>query len=1152
MGRQGGNIMPSNDSIIKKIAEALLMDYTSVYYVNAVTNAYQWYSTDPNFHSLHIEPEGKDFFNNLVRDADKVIYEEDKHIFMEDMKKEKLLAEMKKGTMQSIEYRLMIDGKPVWHTLRLIRGVSDDNDEYFILGVLNIDKRKKSLQEKLIYNQIADSLAEHYDTLYYVDVETSRYVEFCSLDNYKKLGIPTSGDDFWTESQRNIQRIVFPDDREAIVRLHTKEYNLANMQGKRSYSTNYRLLMDGKVVYYRYNEFQTADGKHLIIGLENIDEEIRAQQALEESRRKIVTYGQIAESLASHYDVIYYVNSETAAYVGYTTNEIFGNLEIQEEGVNFFEESKRNARKIIHSEDYDRLTGILEKDYLISALENRRQFSIDYRMIIGKMIQYTRLTAMWSSDKIHFIIGVENVNEEVLKEQEQIEALKIANEKARRDELTGTKNKNAYQEFEVAVQENIDKGVDYLPFALVVCDLNNLKVINDTLGHKAGDDYIRAACRMICETFSHSPIFRIGGDEFVAFLGSGDYYDREALLARLRSRVADHVIRQDGPVIATGISVFDPQSDKRVSDVFERADAMMYEDKLRLKSIASANSSKYMTSVSREKDVPEERRKKLDSLFAAMALVAEGNYVFLCDMRYDYSRWSKTAVDAFGLPSEYLYNAGEFWEHCIHPDDVRPYHEGVHDIFTNQASGMDMQLRAKRITGEYDLCTCRGIVMRDENGEPEYFSGTIRNHGVQGNIDELTGLRNLYGFFEDLQTKMLREVPMRICLIGVGRFSEINEVYGYHFGNRVLQHFGRYLFEHVSNTGNVYRLDGTKFAVISYLYSSDQVMERYNDLRTHFREGFMLDEKFIILDLNAGLLNVERFSVDYQTVYACLNYAYGESKLRRQGELVEFYNDLNDENKHHIERLYAIRASIMQEYHGFHLLYQPVVDAQEEKLIGAEALLRWKNEVYGMVPPDSFIPVLEKDPLFCDLGHWILRTALHDAKRIMEDTPDFVINVNLSYTQLEKPDFVNMVLDTLKEEEFPPEHLCLEITERCRLLDMDLLKNIVVNLRGWGVKIALDDFGTGFSSIGIVKNLPFDIIKIDRSFVQKIEQDEKERELIKSFAGVASTFGAKVCVEGIETAEMRDILQHYHVQSFQGYYYAKPLPLEEFLVWKPK
>ena len=197
--------MSSNESIIRKIAEALLMDYTSVYYVNAVTNAYQWYSTDADFHSLHLEPEGKDFFQDLVRDADRVVYEEDKHLFMEEMQKERLLAGMKKGTMQSIEYRLMIDGQPVWHAVRLIRGTGADTD-YFILGVLNIDKRKKSLEEKAIFNEIADSLAEHYDTLYYVDVETSHYVEFCSLDNYKKLGIPTSGEDFWEDSQRNIQR----------------------------------------------------------------------------------------------------------------------------------------------------------------------------------------------------------------------------------------------------------------------------------------------------------------------------------------------------------------------------------------------------------------------------------------------------------------------------------------------------------------------------------------------------------------------------------------------------------------------------------------------------------------------------------------------------------------------------------------------------------------------------------------------------------------------------------------------------------------------------------------------------------------------------------------------------------------------------------
>jgi sensor c-di-GMP phosphodiesterase-like protein len=121
-----------------------------------------------------------------------------------------------------------------------------------------------------------------------------------------------------------------------------------------------------------------------------------------------------------------------------------------------------------------------------------------------------------------------------------------------------------------------------------------------------------------------------------------------------------------------------------------------------------------------------------------------------------------------------------------------------------------------------------------------------------------------------------------------------------------------------------------------------------------------------------------------------------------QGDMVEFYNNLSDENKHRIEKLHAIRASIMQQYHGFYLVYQPVVDARSERLIGAEALLRWRSEKYGMVPPDHFIPILEKDPFFCDLGEWILRTAVMDAQKILPEFPDFVINVNIAYTQLEK------------------------------------------------------------------------------------------------------------------------------------------------------
>lgn len=1146
----------TNDHIFNKIAQALLVDYTSVYYVNAVTNEYQWYSADPEFHSLHIEQGGEDFFKNLIRDADQVVYEPDKHIFMRDIQKENLLAQMKKGTMQSIKYRLLIDGKPVYHSLRLIRGLSDD-DDYFILGVLNIDKQERSRleaqkveQEREIFNQIAASLAEHYDTIYYIDIETSHYFEFSSTDMYKKLGIPSEGDDFFSESRKNIKKIVHPDDFERVSKLYYKDYMLENLKYKRSVNSTYRLVINGKTMFYRCSQIWASDKRHIIVCLENVDVKVSVETELKETRKKTITYGQIAESLASHYDVIYYIDSSSGNYAEFTSNSIYGSLEMQEEGNDFFADAQANTLRLVHKSDMERVQNVLKKDYLITALEDKKQFSTDYRLIVDGKTQYTRFTALWSSDKVHFIIGVENINEEVKKEKEQVKALNLANELARRDELTGVKNKKAYHELEDSVQSNIDNGVDYIPFAIVVCDINNLKIVNDTQGHKAGDEYIRAACRLICNIFTHSQVFRVGGDEFVAFLGSGDYPDRKELMEKLHITVENNLRNSEGPVVAAGIAEYDHENDKKISDVFERADSKMYEDKTKLKEIGEGVAAPENHSI--DVLIPSDRKKKLQGLFNALSLASEGSYVYLCDMKYDFSIWSKTAVNAFGLPSEFMYRAGDLWEEMIHPDDRETYRAGINAIFTGDATGHDMQYRAKMINGEYAVCTCKGIVLRDEVGAPDYFGGIIRNHDAHSNIEELTGLRNQYGFFEDLQANMINKTRMNIVILGVSKFSMLNELYGYRFGNSVLQTLGRTLFERVGNGGSVYRLDGTKFAVLSTSKPIQEMKDRYSDLRTFCREKFKVEGKQLILELNAGIISVDTFNVDHQTVYTCLNYAYNESKLKKQGEIVEFGSQISDESKQRMQQISTIRESITQDCSGFYLLYQPVVDTNTQKLIGGEALLRWKNEEYGVVPPDRFIPVLERDSLFCTLGEWILRSALRDAKKMIEKDPEFIINVNLAYSQIEKPGFVDMVMHSLRDADFPAENLCLEITERCRLLDVDLLKNVIVNLRGRGVKIALDDFGTGFSSIGLAKDLSFDVIKIDRSFVRRIENDEIEKKLIEHFAMLAGIFSASICVEGIETAKMREIVQQYKVHSLQGYYYAKPLPLDDFLGWEHK
>ena len=543
----------------------------------------------------------------------------------------------------------------------------------------------------------------------------------------------------------------------------------------------------------------------------------------------------------------------------------------------------------------------------------------------------------------------------------------------------------------------------------------------------------------------------------------------------------------------------------------------------------------------------EKAKRKLDSLFESYAMIAEDKYVFLCDMRYDYSRWSKALIDDFGMPSEYMYGAGEIWMERIHPEDRQGYREKLDEIFSGKGQSHDLQYRAKGIDGEYNLCTCRGIVVTDEYGKPEYFGGTIRNHSHRSHIDTLTGLRNQYGFFADLQKYIRNHVPVRIGMCGIGKLTEINEVYGYTVGNTLLQYLGRYLMDNVTSRNDTYRMDGACFAIISKDQSEEELSDEYDDIRAHFRRGIKFNDLDMILELNAGLISLEDFNVDDQTVYSCLNFAYEESKINKHGDLVIFHNELTGDNRKRLEKLHAIRASITKGYQGFYILYQPVVDAETEKLIGAEALLRWKNDEYGMVPPDMFIPFLENDPLFPELGEWILNTALNDARKIMDYIPNFIVNVNLSYSQLERADFTDVVWNMVKKSGFSPQQLCLELTERCRLLDMDLLHNVIVSLRQGGIRIALDDFGTGFSSVGLVKNLPFDTIKVDRSFVAQIENDDREKSLLNNFTDMAGTFGAEVCVEGIETTGMRDIIRDYGIHSFQGYYYSKPITIDDLL-----
>ena len=214
---------------------------------------------------------------------------------------------------------------------------------------------------------------------------------------------------------------------------------------------------------------------------------------------------------------------------------------------------------------------------------NQKSCYKDYRIVAFKKTHYVRMTVQKTADETHYIIGIENINDEVKKEKQHLKALNTEKELARRDELTGVKNKTAYNELEKSVQTNIDNGMDYLPFGLVVCDTNDLKKINDTEGHVAGDEYIKKSAKLLCDIFDHSPVFRVGGDEFVIFLRGDDYSNRDKLMQTLQNQVRENLQSKSGPVLASGMAVFTPEKDTLVTEILDRADKAMYKNKQELK-----------------------------------------------------------------------------------------------------------------------------------------------------------------------------------------------------------------------------------------------------------------------------------------------------------------------------------------------------------------------------------------------------------------------------------------------------------------------------------------------------------------------------------------------------------------------------------------
>lgn len=532
-------------------------------------------------------------------------------------------------------------------------------------------------------------------------------------------------------------------------------------------------------------------------------------------------------------------------------------------------------------------------------------------------------------------------------------------------------------------------------------------------------------------------------------------------------------------------------------------------------------------------------------LFECFAETSGNRYMFICDVKNDITRWSKNAVEFFGFESDYMDKVSDTWKEYIHPDDREKYNKDVNDVFDGKKDKHDLKYRVRTKSGDYVLCTAQAKILRCDNGEPEYLLGTIKNHGIADNIDPATNLYNIYEFIDHM--RLLREnmTDAIELLIGLNSFSEINDIYGYEFGDRVLKLVGSKIQGAIGSDIKLYRMDGVRFACFFSGNEVSRIYDIYRQIQYLLKHETIIDGMRIPVSTSGGAV-VLTGQYDVFAVQGSARYALEQSKIEHHGELYVFDDTMTGTKKKKLELICALRKSMMNGYEGFYMCYQPLVSSDSETVLGAEALLRWTSNDFGEVSPSVFIPLLENDPSFFELSNWILRRSLNESKPMIEKFPDFVLNVNISYSQLSHPLFRISVKSILNETDFPADHLCMELTESCRQLEKVFLAQEINYLTSLGIKIAIDDFGTGYSTLNLLSDLPVETLKFDRDFTKDIMTNTVNQSIIRAISNCAKELHVHICLEGLETREMIDFVKQFYIYSYQGYYYSKPIIMSQF------
>ena len=495
---------------------------------------------------------------------------------------------------------------------RLKKRITGVRRDKFVKGI--------SQDAKDVYSHIALSLARGCTDLYYVEMESGDYIEFHTDDESGVLTEARRGKNLFESCKQEAQTGVYEPDREEFLGKLNRPYLKKVFETEPVCDIVYRRLKgDSQEPFYVQMKVSRIEGdkNHLVLAVSNIDEQVRQRQAEEKMIEERIVYARL-HALTGNFVVVYVVDPITDEYREFSSTAMYETDFAQaKEGTDFFSTVRKAAKQFNYPEDIELFLNAFTKENVLNEVERSGIFTLSYRfMMKGKPIHVQLKAAMVEEKEgLRLIVGLNDVNVQVQQEEENARRLTEAQAQANIDALTGVKNKHAYLEAETLIDRKI-KERRQEPFAVTICDINDLKHVNDTEGHQAGDEYIKSACSTICTIFDHSPVFRVGGDEFAIISQGRDFERIEELIWHINEHNSQ-ASETGGAIIACGMSKF--ASDNCVAEVFERADHDMYDNKNTLKAIASEVIA-VMSSNAEEQD--EEGNNRYDYLTGLLTISA--------------------------------------------------------------------------------------------------------------------------------------------------------------------------------------------------------------------------------------------------------------------------------------------------------------------------------------------------------------------------------------------------------------------------------------------------------------------------------------------------------------------------------------------------